>query len=56
MHGRDEKYIQKLVEILEEKRSFGRPMRICGVMPKWQNENLWTGLIWLRIGTEGRRL
>jgi hypothetical protein len=49
-----------LVGKSEGKRPLGRPRHRWGIILKWilkkWDEGAWTGLIWLRIGAQGRLL
>jgi hypothetical protein len=59
MHRRDDKYIQHLVGNPEGKRPLLRHMHgwggkiILKLALKKQSVRMWTGFIWIRIGSSG---
>jgi hypothetical protein len=56
MHGRDEKWIQYFLGKPEGKRHLGRPWEDTRMGLGEMGWKLWIGLMWLRIGTSGKRL
>jgi len=58
--GGEKRRTQNLVGKSEGKRTLGRPRRRWGIQLRWifrkGDVGLWTGFIWLRIGTGGRHL
>jgi hypothetical protein len=60
MYGRDEKYTPNFRRKTQRERSSGRPRRRWKIILDWilrkKIGNLWTGFIWLRIGTNSSLL